>query len=299
MSTPQQRVVDWAVGEVGYVPSYAKYNKYAEKLDKTNLYNGAKNGYDWCDIFADCDYVSNFGLTIAAQMTNQPLRGCGAGCDFSASYYRAANQWSTVPSIGAQIFFGSKGNESHTGIVVGYDSTYVYTVEGNTGYSEGYSGGAVMRRTYRRDSSRIVGYGIPDWSLVDGEMPDTETTNDWQTTGKLDVDGYLGVQSITAWQQALGTYVDGYVSEQGYEDWYYTPNLVSAERCYDASGSSLVRAIQRKVGASVDGLMGPQTVRCLQAWLNDNCGESLDIDGILGPATAKAVQRSLNDGKWA
>ena len=50
---------------------------------------------------------------------------------------------------------------------------------------------------------------------------------------------------------------------------------------------------------SVDGLMGPQTVRCLQAWLNDRgylCGE---VDGVLGPNTAKAVQRSLNAGAWS
>lgn len=296
MSSPQERVRDWALGEVGYVPSHGKYNKYAEKLDQTDIYNGAKNGYDWCDVFADCDYVSNFGLETAVRMINQPKRGCGAGCPWSASYYRAANQWSSSPSLGAQIFFGSRGNEYHTGIVVGYDSTYVYTVEGNTGYSEGYSGGAVKRRTYYRSDSRITGYGVPDWSLAGGESAATEQTNTYEATGKLDVDGYLGVQSITAWQLALGTYADGYISGQSVFNREYLPRLVSVS--YDGGGSQLVKAIQRKVGADVDGYMGPQTVRCLQAWLNKHCGESLEVDGYLGPNTACAVQRALNAGKF-
>ena len=297
MATPQERVRDWALSEVGYVPSYGKYNKYAEKLDQTGAYNGPKNGYDWCDVFADCAYISVFGLSTAVQMINQPLGGCGAGCPWSASYYRAANQWSSEPSVGAQIFFGEWGDEYHTGIVVGCDAAHVYTVEGNTGYSAGYSGGAVLERTYGRNDSRITGYGIPKWSLAGGSDTETEQTNTYEATGKLDVDGYLGVQSVTAWQVALGTYVDGYISEQDWADWGYTPNLVSVERVYGGSGSSLVRAIQRKVGAYVDGLMGPQTVRCIQAWLCNN-GEVVSIDGVLGPQTAKAIQRTLNDGKW-
>lgn len=297
MSTPQERVRDWVLAEVGYVPSYGKYNKYAEKLDKTNAYNGPKNGYDWCDVFADCAYISVFGLSVATQMINQPLGGCGAGCDFSASYYRAANQWSNEPSVGAQIFFGDRGDEYHTGIVVGHDAAHVYTVEGNTGYSAGYSGGAVLERTYSRNDYRITGYGVPKWSLAGGSDTPTEETNTYEATGNLEVDGWLGVQSVTAWQKALGTYADGYISGQDWADWGYTPHLVSVERVYGGSGSVLVRAIQRKVGADVDGLMGPQTVRCIQAWLNNN-GETVTIDGVLGPQTAKAIQRTLNAGRW-
>lgn len=135
--------------------------------------------------------------------------------------------------------------------------------------------------------------------MVGGSEPVVDVTNVLEDTGKLDVDGWLGVQSVTAWQRALGTYVDGYVSGQDWADWGYTPNLVSVERTHDGYGSQLVSAIQRVVGADVDGLMGPQAVRCLQAWLNArdfDCGE---VDGVLGPKTAIAVQRSLNEGAWS
>lgn len=299
MSSPQERVVALAKSQVGYVPPVGKWNSYAEALDKTDLYNYAKNGYDWCDIFYDWLLYQEFGLEMCKAMTNQPSKGCGAGCDFSASFYRAANQWSSEPSLGAQIFFGSRGDEYHTGVVVGYDSGHVYTVEGNTGYSAGYSGGAVLERTYGLGDSRITGYGVPCWSMVDGSEPVVDVTNVWEDTGQLEVDGYLGVQSVSSWQSALGTPVDGFVSSQPWANYGNTPNLVAVERCYGAEGSSLVCAVQRVVGAEADGLMGPQTVRCLQAWLNANGFDCGAIDGVLGPMTAMAVQRSLNAGAWS
>lgn len=95
---------------------------------------------------------------------------------------------------------------------------------GNTGYSAGYGGGAVLERTYGRNDSRITGYGVPRWPMA-----------------------------------------GGLVSSQPWYCYGYTPSLVSVERCYCAEGSSLVCAIQLVVDADVDGLMGPQTVRCLQA----------------------------------
>lgn len=114
--------------------------------------------------------------------------------------------------------------------------------------------------------------------------------------GKLEVDGYLGTLSVTAWQLAMGTVADGVITGQDSCNREHLSNLVAVT--YDGGGSQLVQAIQRKVGADVDGYMGPQTVRCLQAWLNNNCGESLEVDGYLGPCTAKAVQRAINAGKF-
>ena len=168
MATPQERIVALAKSQIGYAASPNKRNKYAEELDALGIYNGPKNGFDWCDIFADWLFIEEFGVEKGMRMLNQPMGGGGAGCWLSAGYHRDANQWSWSPHIGAQIYFGEFGDESHTGVVIDYDSDTVTTVEGNTGYSEGYSGGAVLPNTYSRDSSRIVGYGIPKWSLVEG-----------------------------------------------------------------------------------------------------------------------------------
>lgn len=102
MSTPQERVVALAKSQVGYYPTHGKFNKYAEALDKTDLYNYAKNGYDWC-------LVQEFGVEVAKSMTGQPSHGCGAGCDFSASYYRAQNQLWAITHASNLSFFASRG----------------------------------------------------------------------------------------------------------------------------------------------------------------------------------------------
>ena len=73
MSSPQEMMRDSALAEVSYTPSSDKLNKYAEYLDKVDIYNELKNGYDWCDVFADCEYVSDFELDVAVRMIAQSL----------------------------------------------------------------------------------------------------------------------------------------------------------------------------------------------------------------------------------
>ena len=51
-------------------------------------------------------------------------------------------------------------------------------------------------------------------------------------------------------------------------------------------------AIQRKVKADTDGIIGPQTVRCIQNFVG------VTADSYLGFETACAIQRSLNEGRW-
>jgi hypothetical protein len=98
-------------------------------------------------------------------------KSSGAGCIYSANYYRAKGQFFTTPKVGDQIFFGSTGNETHTGIVVavGLDNKTVTTIEGNTSSESGVvaNGGAVCEKQYPINYYYIVGYGRPDYSLVD------------------------------------------------------------------------------------------------------------------------------------
>ena len=113
----------------------------------------------------------------------------------------------------------------------------------------------------------------------------------------LEVDGWLGALSVTEWQRQLGTPADGMVSGQPLELAEWWPRLASVE--FGTGGSSLVRAIQRKVSAPVDGYLGPKTVKALQLWLARAGYFVGEVDGILGANTAKAVQRSLNDRAWS
>lgn len=122
-------------------------------------------------------------------------------------------------------------------------------------------------------------------------------------SGKLDVDGVLGVKSITAWQEQLKTPIDGVVSGQWSPNRVYYPALVSVT--FEADGSALVEKLQRKIYAladpgDFDGLLGYNTVKALQTWLTKKGYKvgTYGADGVLGADTAKAIQRALNGGAF-
>ena len=63
-------------------------------------------------------------------------------------------------------------------------------------------------------------------------------------------------------------------------------------------GRMTYSAMQRSVGATVDGIFGPQTRRKVQEHLKDRGYYTMRIDGIWGRGTIGALQRCLNDGKY-
>ena len=119
------------------------------------------------------------------------------------------------------------------------------------------------------------------------------------SSDRLDVDGVIGPKTVTKWQKALGTYVDGEISGQygPFKDNF--PALSAAT--WDGEGSALMRRVQSVIGVpGPTGVAGPHTIALLQAWLIGNgysCGD--DTVSVLDTGTAKALQRSLNDGKWS
>lgn len=86
----------------------------------------------------------------------------------------------------------------------------------------------------------------------------------------LKVDGKAGAKTWRALQEALGTPVDGAVSAQSYkpselgngitQGWQYAGR--------GAKGSTMVRALQKLIGVKADGIVGPNTVKALQRYLN-------------------------------
>lgn len=151
----------------------ANYTKYARDFDQKypKWYNGKKNGFAWCDMFVDWCFLTAFGYEKALSLLCQPERSCGAGCTYSAGYYKAKGQFYTSnPKPGDQIFFGTSISDcSHTGIVERVDGSKVYTIEGNTSDQ-------VARRTYALSNSKIVGYGRPKYDAEGTAMPAQPTT---------------------------------------------------------------------------------------------------------------------------
>lgn len=194
MSKMASKVIFLAKSEVGYLEKNTNYNldsktgnagsnnytKYARDLDAIpSFYNTKKQGYPWCDVFFDWLLVTAFGADSAKAMIGQPDDSYGAGCGYSAKYYKSVNRFfEKDPKPGDQIFFWNarKTEISHTGLVCKVENGRVYTIEGNTSGTSGVvaNGGGVFEKSYSTGYDRIYGYGRPNY---DEEEPVAESCN--------------------------------------------------------------------------------------------------------------------------
>ncbi len=178
------------------------YTKYARDLHKAGYYNGNKNGYSWCEVFVDwCHWIASGKDAKLAQEVISQTGLYGAGCTWSANCYRNAGRFFTSPQVGDQIYFGTKGNESHTGIVYKVDGTKVYTIEGNTSGASGViaNGGGVCKKSYALNYSKIVGYGRPNYDaeVVKPAYSQEQFIRDVQKACGAAVDGIAGPETIS------------------------------------------------------------------------------------------------------
>lgn len=139
------------------------YTKYARDLFAAGYYNGNKQGYAWCDVWHDwCHFKASGEDAAYAQEVTCQNGPYGAGCSWSASYYKNAGRFYTKnPQPGDQIFFG---DGDHTGIVESVTATTVTTIEGN-------AGNMVCRKTYSLNDSYIDGYGRPRYASEEEVNP--------------------------------------------------------------------------------------------------------------------------------
>lgn len=178
--TPAERLVATAKAEVGYREKAsnsqldnptanagtANWNKYAAALDKTDIMNGPKNGYDWCACFVVWCFWQTFGLEVFRKITGIPARSAAAGVAYLRQYFSQIGGLVSDPQPGDVIFFrNAAGNAwQHTGIVTKVADGCVETVEGNAGTPQG-----VNTFRYALSYNRIGGYGRARWELVPAE----------------------------------------------------------------------------------------------------------------------------------
>lgn len=110
----------------------------------------------------------------------------------------------------------------------------------------------------------------------------------------LTVDGKWGKNTTKRLQQIFGTTVDGKVSNQYSAYKAENPGLLpeTFEWEKNPSGHSpLIKAIQKKVGATQDGHIGPKTIKAMQKWL----GTTQDGKVSATSPMVKALQRWCNN----
>lgn len=261
---------------------YKNYTKYARDFDTkyTDFYNGKKNGFAWCDVFVDWCFVEAFGVNKALELLGQPKKSCGAGCGFSANYFKKIKCFYTSPKVGDQIFFkDSDGDVCHTGIVYKVTDKTVYTIEGNTSSAKGVvaNGGAVAKKSYNRTYNRIYGYGRPKY-----DTESVDATPEYETAPKTNI--------VKEWQQAA--IKDGYEFPKYGADGSWGSECESVakkalcKKRLKYTNKNLTKIIQKKVGVTADGLFGNGTRNAVIAYQKKN---GLVADGVVGLNTWKKI----------
>ena len=108
---------------------------------------------------------------------------------------------------------------------------------------------------------------------------------------QITVDGIWGKSTTTLAQKKFQTGVDGIVSRQPSSNKKYCPACSEASWEFTKNykgGSVLIKAIQRHLGVTSDGLFGQNSIKAFQRWLG------VTADGYMGKDTVKAFQRWLN-----
>ena len=255
------KLVDCAMSQVGYLEKRsnaqlddktanagsANWNRYARDIDNKypNFYNGKKNGYSWCDIFVDWCFIECFGYEKALKMLYQPTKSAGAGCSYSAGFYRAHNAFYRQPQVGDQVFFGDYGNEGHTGIVIDVAGSVVTTVEGNTsgGYGVDSNGDGVYIKRYNINTQYIPGFGRPNWEVVSSNVGNEEVSDTVSyPTIKLGSKG----SDVKKAQQLL--------TAKG-----YSCGAAGADGDFGAATYNAVKKFQATNGLEADGIVGAKT----------------------------------------
>lgn len=271
MGYTASKLVAIAEAEVGYLEKKSNadldsktgnagnknYTKYARDLHNAAYYQANKNGYEWCEVFNDwCHWIASGKDAKLAQEVIYQKGLYGAGCVWSAKCYRDAGRFYSTPKVGDQIYFGTKGNETHTGIVYKVDGSKVYTIEGNTSGASGViaNGGGVCKKSYSLSYDKIVGYGRPNYEV--------ETVKPTET--------YSLKKFIKDVQKATGAVVDGIAG----------PETISKTVTLSASKNrthAAVRPVQKRLYAlgytqvgNADGVAGPKFTAAVTAFQEDN-----------------------------
>lgn len=294
MSNTAASVLEIARGELGYSrwsdpQTGTKYGRwYESEIDRTSgNYDFGANGVPYCAMFAS--WVFN---QAGASCAGLP----GAYCPTIVQIGRTRGKTVAVRNAqpGDVVLFDWEGDgtSDHVGIVEGNNGSYLQCIEGNT------NNGVVARRT--RAYSSVICVIRPDWgsgSTAGTVQKPAASKPTAFSGGNLEVDGIWGKLTTSALQKALGTPVDGIVSDQytGYKA--KNPGLESSSWEWHqrtGGGSMMVKALQRKIGAGVDGIAGDETFGKLQAYLGT------PVDGCISSPSmcVKELQRRLNAGNF-
>jgi GH25 family lysozyme M1 (1,4-beta-N-acetylmuramidase) len=155
---------------------YNNYTKFARDVD--NWGQPGCQAQPWCAEYQFWKLVKVLGLARALQI----MGGGFYNCKNVTAHAKQKGTWHSTPKKGALIIFR---NGSHIGSINSFDSTYVYTNEGNTSSAAGVvaNGGACRNKKYKLTDSAIDGYVWIDYGTT-ADQKSTETAVQLSKTPK-------------------------------------------------------------------------------------------------------------------
>lgn len=266
------------------------YTMFAQYFDDLRKKKGIKfygnawaQGNPWCDITVHWAQCMAWGPNTALKMLySYPYNSMY--CPTSKSYYVKAKTWikgnesNGTPKVGDQIFLFPRaengGEPRHTGIVSKVTSTKVTVIEGNAGTNSRY----IVERSYGRKSPDIVGYGRPNYSLVEDQFKNVNYNTSIDIAKALMLTDAKAIAAINA---VMGT-ANNVITSQDDDD--STPVSVEEEikkQKYTMTEEEITQ-IKDKINTAIDTLK--------QAILNYN-------SGIIDKSKLQMVQRNYENLK--
>lgn len=282
MATAAQ-ILSVARGQIGYKESPSGSNK----TKYNRWYYGSNTSAAWCAIFV-C-WVFNQCGALSLFPGGKKDAYVPTIADKIISSGRSVGKYNGQAGDIVTFDWNHNNSSDHVGIIEKKNSDGSYTtIEGNTSTSNNSNGGQVMRR--KRYPAYISYIYRPPYTASSTASSGTGSG------GKLSVDGSWGRATTTKTQNVMGTVQDGIVSGQtkGCKKYCTNCSTESWKFVSGGKGSTVIKAIQKLVGVSRDGLCGPGTIKAIQKLLKSKGYYSGKIDGYMGPATVKGWQKYIN-----
>lgn len=260
------------------------------ETEATDFYNRAK-AYNPTFWWLDVEEKSMSDMRTGVEKYRAKLKALGAkkvGAYVANHLYASFNLDTSkfdgiwVPTYGAN---NGQYNGSNPTATKKYD-IHQYTSNGKL---NGYSGALDLNRIVNKGFDYFFGKSTA------GSKGGSSNSNTGSTTKpsytKITVDGKWGTATTKRLQQYLGTTQDGVISHQYKQK--YNQNVYSAKFDNTLKGSNVIKALQKKLGVTQDGLLGQATIKALQKKFKTT------QDGVISPTSnvVKALQKALNKNK--
>lgn len=255
------KIIAAARAQIGYHEGRSSSGSW----NNIQKYSDDVPGLEWSDGQPWC---ATFVSWLALKAGFADLYPRTASCDVAGQWFKDRGRWSEYPAIAGQVFYGTARDLSHTGLLVDFDDTWIWVIEGNTNDSGSREGDGVYLKRRRRRDPYVQGYGLPRFpeGIVSADparaseapkvqAPATPAANALPVANKLDPRSYgLGKRNTaTAWLKSR-------LRAHGYK------KGLTSSPTFGLGTRAQVAAFQRAQGwrgADADGRPGLETLRRL------------------------------------